>query len=77
MISLLGVFAGLPFWGGGLTLLAAAPGIGNTSWLLRMLLESSSLHIPSRMDMHSPQAVELSFRVVMRLDVWRACFHSN
>jgi len=42
-----GVFAGLPFWGGGLTLLAAAPGIGKTSWLLRMIFETATLHIPS------------------------------
>ena len=37
-----GTYAGLPFWGGGLTLLAAAPGIGKTSWMLRMLLEAAS-----------------------------------
>ena len=47
-----GVFAGLPFWGGGLTLLAAAPGIGKTSWLLRMLFESASPHIPSAIGCH-------------------------
>ena len=29
--KIFGEFAGLPFWGGGLTLLAAAPGVGKTS----------------------------------------------
>ena len=47
-----GVFAGLPFWGGSLILLAAAPGIGKTSWLLRMLFESASPHIPSAIGCH-------------------------
>ena len=28
--------ASLPFWPGGLSLLAAAPGLGKTSWLLRI-----------------------------------------
>ena len=37
-----GTFAGLPFWGGGLTLLSAAPGIGKTSWMLRMLLNAAA-----------------------------------
>jgi hypothetical protein len=36
-----GTYAGVPFWGGGLTLLSAAPGIGKTSWMLRMLLEAA------------------------------------
>jgi len=59
-----GVFAGLPFWGGGLTLLAAAPGIGKTSWLLRMIFESSSLHIPSAIGCYEHTPEELRFTPV-------------
>jgi hypothetical protein len=42
-----GVFAGLPFWGGGATVLAVAPGIGKTSWLPRMIFESVCLRSTS------------------------------
>ena len=52
-----GVFAGLPFWGGGLTLLAAAPGLGKTSWLLRMIFEAASTHFPAAIGCyeHTPE----------------------
>jgi predicted ATP-dependent serine protease len=36
-----GTFGGVTFWPGGLTLVAAEPGIGKTSWLLRMVREAS------------------------------------
>ena len=61
-----GVFAGLPFWGGGLTLLAAAPGIGKTSWLLRMLFESSSIHIPSAIGCYEHTPEELRYRLFLQ-----------
>ena len=61
-----GVFAGLPFWGGGLTLLAAAPGIGKTSWLLRMLFESSSMHIPSAIGCYEHTPEELHYRLFLQ-----------
>jgi hypothetical protein len=63
-----GVFAGLPFWGGGLTLLAAAPGIGKTSWLLRMLFESSSLHIPSAIGCYEHTPEELRYRLFLQTE---------
>jgi hypothetical protein len=63
-----GVFAGLPFWGGGLTLLAAAPGIGKTSWLLRMLFESSSLHIPSVIGCYEHTPEELRYRLYLQVE---------
>jgi len=63
-----GVFAGLPFWGGGLTLLAAAPGIGKTSWLLRMIFESSSLHIPSAIGCYEHTPEELRFRLFLQTE---------
>jgi predicted ATP-dependent serine protease len=57
-----GVFAGLSFWGGGATLLAAAPGIGKTSWLLRMIYEAACLHIPSAIGCYEHTPEELRFR---------------
>jgi hypothetical protein len=63
-----GVFAGLPFWGGGLTLLAAAPGIGKTSWLLRMLFESASLHIPSAIGCYEHTPEELRYRLFLQAE---------
>ncbi len=65
-----GVFAGLSFWGGGLTLLAAAPGIGKTSWLLRMLFESSSVHIPSGIGCYEHTPEELRYRLYLQTEAW-------
>jgi len=61
-----GIFAGLPFWGGGLTLLAAAPGVGKTSWLLRMLFESTSAHIPSAIGCYEHTPQELRYRLYLQ-----------
>ena len=58
-----GMYAGLPFWGGGLTLLAAAPGIGKTSWMLRMLLEAASERIPSVIGCYEHTEDELKYRL--------------
>lgn len=63
-----GVFAGLSFWGGGLTLLAAAPGIGKTSWLLRMLFESASIHIPSAIGCYEHTPEELRYRLFLQVE---------
>lgn len=63
-----GLFAGLSFWGGGLTLLAAAPGIGKTSWLLRMLFESSSVHIPSAIGCYEHTPEELRYRLFLQAE---------
>ena len=63
-----GVFAGLPFWGGGLTLLAAAPGIGKTSWLLRIIFESTCLHIPSAIGCYEHTPEELRFRLFLQTE---------
>ena len=56
-------YAGLPFWGGGLTLLAAAPGIGKTSWMLRMLLEAASERMPSAIGCYEHTEDELKYRL--------------
>lgn len=58
-----GTFAGLPFWGGGLTLLSAAPGIGKTSWMLRMLLNAAALDVPSALGCYEHTEDELKFRL--------------
>lgn len=63
-----GVFAGLSFWSGGLTLLAAAPGIGKTSWLLRMLFESASSHIPSAIGCYEHTPEELRYRLFLQVE---------
>lgn len=58
-----GTFGGLPFWPGGLTLLAAAPGVGKTSWLLRMLHEAAGAGIPAALGCYEHTAQELKFRL--------------
>jgi len=72
-----GVFAGLPFWGGGLTLLTAAPGIGKTSWLLRMLFESSSAHIPSAIGCYEHTPEELRYRLYLQVEAQTSGPHAH
>ena len=54
-----GTFAGLPFWPGGLSLLAAAPGIGKTSWLLRVVFEASASGFPAALGCYEHTEEEL------------------
>lgn len=61
--SFFGIFGGLPFWPGGLTLLAAAPGLGKTSWLLRMVHEAAGANIPAALACYEHTAQELKFRL--------------
>src|SRR5512139_2856480 len=58
-----GTFAGVPFWGGGLTLLCAAPGIGKTSWMLRMLLEAAAQRVPAAIGCYEHTEDELKYRL--------------
>lgn len=58
-----GTFAGISFWPGGLTLLPAAPGIGKTSWMLRMLLEASAARVPAALGCYEHTEDELKFRL--------------
>lgn len=53
----------MPFWGGSLTLLGAAPGIGKTSWLLGMLMEASAQKISSVLACYEHTPEELLFRL--------------
>jgi replicative DNA helicase len=72
-----GTFAGLPFWPGGLTLLAAAPGIGKTSWLLRMLFEAARSGVPAALGCYEHSAEELKFRLHMQAEALVAGAHAN
>jgi len=72
-----GVFAGLSFWGGGLTLLAAAPGIGKTSWLLRVIFESACLHIPSAIGCYEHTPEELRFRLFLQMEAIMGGLHNQ
>ncbi|MDL1944594.1 hypothetical protein FBQ99_19875 [Chloroflexi bacterium CFX2] len=72
-----GVFAGLSFWSGGLTLLAAAPGIGKTSWLLRMLFESASSRTPSAIGCYEHTPEELRHRLFLQTEAMTAGPHSQ
>lgn len=58
-----GVFAGLPVWGGGLTLMAAGPGVGKTSWAGRILLEASIQGVPAAMANYEHNEDEMKFRL--------------
>jgi len=58
-----GRYAGIPFWPGGLTLLAAAPGIGKTSWLLRMIFESVADAVPSAIGCYEHTIEEMKYRL--------------
>lgn len=58
-----GTFAGLSFWGGGLTLLAAAPGVGKTSWAGRMILEAAIANIPAALVCYEHTDEELKYRL--------------
>jgi len=72
-----GVFAGLPFWGGGATLLAAAPGIGKTSWLLRMIYEASSQHVPSAIGCYEHTPEELRYRLRLQTEAMTSGPHGT
>jgi hypothetical protein len=58
-----GTFAGLSFWPGSLTLLAAAPGIGKTSWLMRVVNEASASGYSAAIACYEHTAEELKFRL--------------
>jgi predicted ATP-dependent serine protease len=61
--SIFGTFAGLSYWAGGLTLLAAAPGVGKTSWAGRMILEASISGFPACLVCYEHTAEELKYRL--------------
>ena len=58
-----GTFASMAFWPGGLTLLAAEPGAGKTSWLLRMVYDAARNHFPAAIGCYEHTEQELKFRL--------------
>lgn len=72
-----GTFAGLSFWPGGLTLLAAAPGIGKTSWLLRAVFEASAADIPAALGCYEHTAEELKYRLRLQAEAAVAGPHAE
>jgi len=72
-----GTFAGLPFWPGGLTLLSAAPGIGKTSWLLRMVMEAAQQGFPAALGCYEHTAEELKYRLRLQAEAKAAGAHSK
>ena len=58
-----GVFAGLPFWPGGLTLVAAAPGVGKTSWVLHLTAEAARQGVPAAFLCYEHTPEELRYRL--------------
>jgi len=72
-----GTFAGLPFWPGGLTLLAAAPGVGKTSWLLRVVFEASASDFPAALGCYEHTAEELKYRLRLQSEAAVAGPHED
>ena len=57
-----GAFAGLDFWPGGLTLIGARPGLGKTSWLIRMVREAAREGFSAALACYEHTDEELLFR---------------
>jgi hypothetical protein len=72
-----GTFAGLPFWPGGLTLLAAAPGVGKTSWLLRAVFEAAVAGFPAALGCYEHTAEELKYRLRLQTEAAIAGPHDD
>jgi hypothetical protein len=75
--TIFGNFAGLPFWPGGLTLLAAAPGVGKTSWLLRILEQAAASGLPAALGCYEHTAEELKFRLSLQAEASVAGAHGR
>jgi len=75
--QIFGEFAGLPFWGGGLTLLAAAPGVGKTSWMLRMLFDATTQNIPAAIGCYEHTEEELKYRISQQASAMLAGPHGE
>jgi hypothetical protein len=58
-----GTFAGLSCWPGGLTLLAAAPGVGKTSWLLQAAFNAAAAGFPAALGCYEHTVEELKYRL--------------
>lgn len=75
-----GVFGELPFWRGGLTLVAAAPGVGKTSWMLRMVAEAAAARpkgMPAAIGCYEHTPDELAFRLRRQAEAVVAGAHGS
>jgi replicative DNA helicase len=72
-----GTFAGLSFWPGSLTLLAAAPGVGKTSWLLRVIFEAAFAGFPAALGCYEHTVEELKYRLRLQTEAAIAGPHSD
>lgn len=61
--AVFGVFAGVPFWPGGLTVVAGSPGVGKTSWGLRMLADAVRQGYPAALACYEHTPEELKARL--------------
>ena len=75
--QIFGTFAGLTFWPGGLTLLAAAPGVGKTSWLLRVVFEAAVAGLPAALGGYEHTAEELKYRLRLQTEAAIAGPHGD
>jgi predicted ATP-dependent serine protease len=63
-----GTFAGLTFWPGGLTLVGAMPGIGKTSWLIRMVREAAQGGVQAALGNYEHTEEELQYRANLQAE---------
>lgn len=61
--EIFGQFSSVPFWGGGLTLIAAPPGVGKTSWALSMVAEAAAQGFPAALGCYEHSEEELARRL--------------
>jgi len=63
-----GTFAGLTFWPGGLTLIGAMPGIGKTSWLIRIVREAAQSGFQAALGCYEHTDEELQYRANLQAE---------
>jgi len=61
--EIFGTFSSVPFWGGGLTLIAAPPGVGKTSWTLDMIADAAAQGFPAVIGCYEHTEEELGERL--------------
>lgn len=72
-----GTFAGITFWPGGLTLLGAAPGVGKTSWLLRIVGEAAEAGFPAAVGCYEHTPEELQYRLRLQAEATAGGAHGT
>ena len=58
-----GTFSAVPFWRGSLTLIAAPPGVGKTSWALDMVADAAAQGFPAAIGCYEHSEDELADRL--------------